>query len=962
MTTDTLDYLPGNLVRARGREWVVQADTHQGDGGSLLRLRPLGGADEDIITLIPELEFEPVTPATFAWPQPEQAGNHAAALLLRDALRLKLRAGGGPFRSFGNIAVEPRAYQLVPLLMALRLTTVRLLIADDVGIGKTIEAGLIARELIDRGEVARLAVLCPPHLVEQWQGELQNRFNLQAVALTSASASRIERDLPHGVGLFDQHPIVVVSLDYIKSERHREHFLSIAPECIIVDEAHTCASSGAGKQLRFELLQRLAKDTERHLLLLTATPHSGDEAAFYNLLSLLDPAFVGLQSRTSAEDPLRQQLARHFVQRRRKDIVEWQAETHDGRGFARRMKTELTYKLTGDWGAFFDAVQTYCREMAESVEQTQQGSARLIWYATLALLRCVASSPAAAVKALTTRLEGKTAGLNSADEDDLLEDDRLHDGSADDLHGNDLEPAGQLDETHTALQDAARLQALIAEAQRLSGKAGDPKLAALIAHMEGLVKDGYAPVVFCRYVATAHYVAAELKKHFPKVLVDVVTGELSPEERRAKVEGMEEGEGTQARILVATDCLSEGINLQHLFTAVVHYDLAWNPTRHEQREGRVDRFGQQAPEVRCTMLYGQDNPVDGFVLNVILRKGEAIQKELGVLVPMPEDKQRINQALIKAALMKRENRSTAQAQLGFDFEEAEALLAPLQTQWTDALEKAKANRTVFAQRRIRPDEVLPEWQKQQAALGSSADVQRFVQSACARLGAPLEAARRQTHRLHTQHLPEALRQRLSDEGLVPEGATRAAHTTLVLDFAELHRSHPLVSVLADHLLENALQSGEDAPAAASITARCAATITDAVDVVTTVVLLRLRHQLGYVRRRQPYQMMAEETVALAVKGRSNPEWLSDDTTAQLLECVPTANLPREAMAREVAQALQFLAQHPQQLNALAQARAQTLLADHRRVREAARDVGQYSVAPCLPVDVMGVYVLLPDAL
>ena len=961
MTTDTLDYLPGNLVRARGREWVVQADTHQGDGGSLLRLRPLGGADEDIITLIPELEFEPVTPATFAWPNPEQAGNHAAALLLRDALRLKLRAGGGPFRSFGNIAVEPRAYQLVPLLMALRLTTVRLLIADDVGIGKTIEAGLIARELIDRGEVARLAVLCPPHLVEQWQGELQNRFNLQAVALTSASASRIERDLPHGVGLFDQHPIVVVSLDYIKSERHREHFLSIAPECIIVDEAHTCASSGAGKQLRFELLQRLAKDTERHLLLLTATPHSGDEAAFYNLLSLLDPAFVSLQSRTSADDPLRQQLARHFVQRRRKDIVEWQAETHDGRGFARRMKTELTYKLTGDWGAFFDAVQTYCREMAESVEQTQQGSARLIWYATLALLRCVASSPAAAVKALSTRLEGKTAALGS-DEDDLLEDDRLHDGGADDLHGNDLEPAGQLDETHTALQDAARLQALIAEAHRLSGKGGDPKLAALIAHMEGLLKDGYAPVVFCRYVATAHYVAAELKKHFPQVLVDVVTGELSPEERRAKVEGMEEGEGAQARILVATDCLSEGINLQHLFTAVVHYDLAWNPTRHEQREGRVDRFGQQAPEVRCTMLYGQDNPVDGFVLNVILRKGEAIQKELGVLVPMPEDKQRINQALIKAALMKRESRNSAQAQLGFDFEEAEAMLAPLQTQWTDALEKAKANRTVFAQRRIRPDEVLPEWQKQQAALGSSADVQRFVQSACARLGAPLEAARRQTHRLHTQHLPEALRQRLSDEGLVPEGATRAAHTTLVLDFAELHRSHPLVSVLADHLLENALQSGDDAPAAASITARCAATITDAVDVVTTVVLLRLRHQLGYVRRRQPYQMMAEETVALAVKGRSNPEWLSDDTTAQLLECVPTANLPQGAMAREVAQALQFLAQHPQQLNALAQARAQTLLTDHRRVREAARDVGQYSVSPCLPVDVMGVYVLLPDAL
>ncbi|MFW5273330.1 C-terminal helicase domain-containing protein, partial [Pseudomonas aeruginosa] len=140
------------------------------------------------------------------------------------------------------------------------------------------------------------------------------------------------------------------------------------------------------------------------------------------------------------------------------------------------------------------------------------------------------------------------------------------------------------------------------------------------------VKDGYHPVVFCRYVATAHYVAEHLKAAFPKASIEAVTGELTPEERRERVDDMEDAE---QRILVATDCLSEGINLQHLFTAVVHYDLAWNPTRHEQREGRVDRFGQHAEEVRCTMLYGQDNPVDGFVLNVILKKGEAIQKELG---------------------------------------------------------------------------------------------------------------------------------------------------------------------------------------------------------------------------------------------------------------------------------------------------------------------------------------------
>jgi superfamily II DNA or RNA helicase len=922
--TQEYNYQPGNLVHARGREWVVQNESTP----DWLRLRPLGGTDDDIIALIPDLELVPVQSATFPWPDAAKPGNHSGALLLRDALRLKLRTGGGPFRSFGNIAVEPRAYQLVPLLMALRLNTVRLLIADDVGVGKTIEAGLIVRELMDRGEIAKFAVLCPPHLVEQWQSELETRFNLHTVALTSATASRVEREVPHGMNLMDHFPIIVVSLDYIKSERHREHFISIAPECIIVDEAHTCAASGQGKQLRFELLQRLAANEDRHLIMLTATPHSGDETAFYNLISLLNPKFAELQHRTSASDPLRQELARHFVQRRRKDIAEWQAETAEQTGFPRRMKSEVTYQLSGDWGNFFDAVQNYCVELAESVEQQGDNSARLIWYATLALLRCVASSPSAAVKALSNRLDG----MQTADE--LLNDDRLHDGEADDLSGSDLEPPAQL--------NSKSLQSLIGEAERMAGKQGDPKLAALIHHLEVLVKDGFHPVVFCRYVATAQYVAEHLRKQFPGVMIESVTGELTPQERLLKVEEMDAGD---KRILVATDCLSEGINLQHLFTAVVHYDLAWNPTRHEQREGRVDRFGQQASEVRCTMLYGQDNPVDGFVLNVILRKGEAIQKELGVLVPMPEDDTRINQALVKAALMKRNKVVTPYTH---DlFADAEEILAPLQTKWQDALIRAKANRTVFAQRRIQPAEVMPEWQKQQESLGTHDDVQRFIKTACARLNAPLEIVRGNRYRFLPQFAPENLKLRLADEGI---------DQPLVIDFKDLHRSHPLVSTLADHLLEECLQGDS------SLAARCAAAETSSVDVVTTIYLLRLRHQLEYVRRREPFQLMAEETVALAVKGRTNPEWLIGHEVNRLLECEPSGNLPGETVTREINYAIHFLQEHQVKLEALAAERAQALLEDHKRVREAARDVGQYSVSACLPVDVIGVYVLLPDTL
>jgi SNF2 family DNA or RNA helicase len=261
--------------------------------------------------------------------------------------------------------------------MALRLPVVRLLIADDVGIGKTIEAALIVRELIDRGEISRFAVLCPPHLVEQWQGELQNRFHLRAVALTSSSANRIERSLPPGVGLFDQFPYVVVSLDYIKSERHRAHFISIAPECIIVDEAHARTTTGQGKQLGFELLQQIAEDHERHIMLLTATPHSGDNDAFYNLLSLLRPEF-GLLREDRADvrkKGLREDLAKHFVQRRRIDIEEWQ----DATIFPRRLTTEITYALTGAWGEFFDEVRDYCIGLATKAEQSQGQHSRMIW-------------------------------------------------------------------------------------------------------------------------------------------------------------------------------------------------------------------------------------------------------------------------------------------------------------------------------------------------------------------------------------------------------------------------------------------------------------------------------------------------------------------------------------------------------------------------------------------------------
>jgi hypothetical protein len=252
-------FAPGDLVYARGREWVALPSPD----ADALCLRPLSGAETDVQLIHPALEREAMRPARFELPSPAQTATQEGARLLCEALRLSLRRGAGPFRSAARLAFEPRAYQLVPLLMALRLPVVRLLIADDVGIGKTIEAGLIVRELIDRGEVDRFAVLCPPHLVEQWTGELERKFDLDAVAVTAASAARLERGLPASQTLFDAYPFTVVSLDYIKAERRRDSFARSCPSLVVVDEAHACVGTHQSRQQRFELLKRLAADAER---------------------------------------------------------------------------------------------------------------------------------------------------------------------------------------------------------------------------------------------------------------------------------------------------------------------------------------------------------------------------------------------------------------------------------------------------------------------------------------------------------------------------------------------------------------------------------------------------------------------------------------------------------------------------------------------------------------------------
>lgn len=937
-----MTYAVGSLVRARGREWVVLPESTD----DVVLVRPLGGTNDEVAGIYTTLEN--VEPAAFQLPNPDEVGDYRSARLLRDAVRLGFRSSAGPFRSFARLNVEPRPYQLVPLLMALKLDPVRLLIADDVGIGKTIEAGLVARELLDRGEIQRLAVLCPPHLAEQWQSELATKFYIDAELVLSSTATRLERGMGMGESLFEHYPFVVVSTDFIKTERRRDEFLRTCPDFVIVDEAHSVAHTTekrGGRHQRYELISELAAKRGRHMVLVTATPHSGKADAFRSLLALLNPDFADLPDDLAGaeNEGRRRELARYFVQRRRADIKAYMdAETP----FPEREYAEYTYKLTEDYRRLFDRVLKYAREVV--LEPGQGYHQRVRWWSALALLRSLASSPAAAAATLRSR----AATIQAETEEDVDEIGRrtVLDIMADDAaEGVDVIPGSDIgdletDSTRRRLTDMAR------EAEALMGE-GDNKLNQIITLVKGLVKDGYNPIIFCRFIPTVEYVTTALRENLRNVEVEGVTGLIAPAERESRV-----GQLIQKphRVLVCTDCLSEGVNLQEGFDAVVHYDLSWNPTRHEQREGRVDRYGQPSPKVKVVTYYGVDNQIDGIVLNVLLRKHRAIRDSLGVSVPVPGDSAQVIEAIFEGLLL-REDANFSQSTLpGFE-EYIKPRQLELDLEWENAAEREKRSRTMFAQQTIKVDEVAAELAAAQEAVGSGVDLRRFMRDAV-RLHKGVVSENGVT-RFDLAETPRALRERLGITHLDARFELPLKEGQLLLT-----RTHPYVESLAAYIMDAAL---DDTPTDSEDdfrARRCGAIRTGLVQKRTTLLLVRFRYHLITQTDSETRQLLAEDSQVIAFEGAPDTAvWLSNDLAEGLLDAAPDENIHPQQAAEFVQRVVDGFQHIAPKLNEIALKRGEELLDAHKRVRSAARQRGvRHSVEPQLPPDVLGVYVYLPS--
>ena len=397
----------------------------------------------------------------------------------------------------------------------------------------------------------------------------------------------------------------------------------------------------------------------------------------------------------------------------------------------------MTYRLDAEQGRLFQDVLDYCRARVSSRGGARDARQRVRHWAAIVLLRCVLSSPCAAATVLARRAgDGE---LVPGDEDPEAVDERFWPDVSDAVEEaptSDLAPSAPLDAEAPSLSEAdrRRLNELAGRAKKLEGPERDPKLAAAIRELETLLRDGFWPIVFCRFVPTALYVAQQARSALAGIAIEAVTGALAQEVRAERIEELARA---PRRILVATDCLSEGINLQEHFDAVLHYDLPWNPNRHEQREGRVDLVGQTKPEVETVVLYGADNEVDLAVLEVLVRKARRIREDLGVAVPVPAGAEEVLEAVVSSVLLRRSRHH----QLRLDLDEEDAARSLLAAR-DRAVAAEREVRIYFAQEGIRFEEIERELAELDRVLGDPAAVERLLKSVLPRFEGYLRPAGR----------------------------------------------------------------------------------------------------------------------------------------------------------------------------------------------------------------------------
>jgi len=519
------------------------------------------------------------------------------------------RALQAPFRS--GIVLED--YQLEPLVRALRMPRTTLLIADDVGLGKTIEAGLVVQELLLRHRARTAIVVCPASLQLQWRDELRDKFGLDFRIVDRALLSQLRRARGVGANPFAHFPRLIVSIDWLKGDlgmRLLREALPPHPEIprrydvLIVDEVHNCAPAGGRNQryardtLRTAAIRTLAPHCE-HRLFLSATPHNGYDNSFAALLELLDPHRFARGIRPAPE------AVREVTVRRLK------SQLHHADGtprFAQRRIVMLEVEHPESERAVHADLVAYGAARAKRLQRDPASRAAADFVVTL-LKKRLFSSPAAFLSTLEVHRETllrQRPGTRPPAPTVLR---RLFEDAAeaidDELDGvgeatrEAIEAAAEADGGAPTAEEFDLLDRMLSWARRAAATE-DARTRRLLDWVVEQVAADERVIVFSEYRATQRYLQERLAaRGVAGDLVELLDGTTTPEEReRIKSQWQEPPSDYPIRVLLATDAASEGISLQRHCHLLAHAEIPWNPNRLEQRNGRIDRHGQQASEVR----------------------------------------------------------------------------------------------------------------------------------------------------------------------------------------------------------------------------------------------------------------------------------------------------------------------------------------------------------------------------
>ena len=790
----------GMIIQARGHLWRLDSV-----GAETVTGTSLDNPETKARTFFVPFEAAGISIKQMGLP-PKEAGDSVVHDLFLRATRMTMMHGTAPLASLQRSRVIPTNYQLVPVMMALDMPRVRLLIADDVGLGKTIEAGLITLELLARKQAERVLVLTPANLREQWRDAFSHFFHMPLESLSTSEIRKLGRRLPPGANPWGHFPYVVASIDYAKQDTVKNLILQQTWDLVIVDEAHGSAAPaigvrGSANKERYDFVQQLARRA-KHLVLATATPHNGYSASFASLLRMLDETEeggtitypLGLVD-GDVQTPIirRQRAARHVVQRRRQDVQDWFEREHKRSPFPKRNSKEVLIEPSKPELEVYRAFQSYQRFIFGDKKASDVHV--LARWMVMHFLRRATSSPSALKASLRNRIAKLERKLDEPDEADEHVSSSVTDaykGAVLDLGSSELFDESELDDKLDRLSILERaemqgeigfLQAVLTAVNRWQ-PGSDTKLKTLRSLLSDVGELGrYArTIVFTRYTDTMSYLANELAKE-PSLKIFTVDGSLSDKARAERITAFQ---NAKRGVLVATDAISEGLNLQFAANQLVHYELPWNPNRLEQRNGRVDRFKQPESEVRIRTLINERS-FDLVVFRKLIQKAQRIREAYGFLPAYFSD-EKYTEELIEELI---DDNLTEQRflQPGLFGAAAEDKLSDDERALVEKME----SESFYGQANFNLPDVERRLKASQDVIGSPAEVERLVIDAFRYLDWQVDETSRGVYTVRRGGA-ETLAGVPDDLGQITFTADAAA---LNPELSQLDIAHPVVSKLLD---------------------------------------------------------------------------------------------------------------------------------------------------------------------